>query len=333
MGDAATASVRMDLRAAVDPFYPVRPVLDLVDAFIVRELSRHGELMGEMSKHLLGGGKRLRPALVVLCGGMFGAEVDRMVPVAAAAEIIHMATLVHDDLIDDTSTRRGLQAVHARWGARASVLAGDHLFAKGFSILAAEGDPEVVRLMSDVVSVTCAGEVDELQAQWDVNGSEEAYLKRIRAKTGHFIAQCCALGAVLGRAAPGAAAAAAAYGADIGTCFQLVDDLLDFTADEGVLGKPVGSDLRGGVYTLPVVLALAGAAGPALRQLLVRRPVDDLLVSEVKGLLQSSGALAHAAGRALAMARHAQGVLDRLPAGMHRELLHHLAEELAHRVS
>ncbi len=329
----ATAAVRAGLRAPVDPFAPVRPALDLVGSFIDHELSQRGIAFEEMGRHLLVGGKRLRPALVLLCGGLFGAELTPMVPVAAACEIIHMATLVHDDLIDGSETRRGVPAVHVKWGTASSVLLGDHLFATGFSILADHGDPAIVRLMSDVVSRTCAGEIDEMRAQWDLGGSEEAYLERIYAKTGHFIAQCCRAGALLAGAPAPAVESVTRYGAEVGTCFQLVDDLLDFTADERALGKPTGSDLRAGVYTLPVVWALAGPGGDELRALLVRRPVDDGLVAAVASVLQASGALEHATRRALAAARRAQAALSQLPPGVHREHLHNLAEELAHRVS
>lgn len=330
MRDAAAASLRAGPR---DPFDPVRPSLDAVDAFIERELSQHSLLVGEMGKHLLTGGKRLRPALVLLCGGMFGADAAAMVPVAAACEIIHMATLVHDDLIDCCEVRRGVPAVHVKWGTSASVLVGDHLFAKGFSILAGHGDPEVVRCMSDVVSRTCAGEIDQLRSLWDLDVSEAAYLERIYSKTGHFIAGCCRMGALLGHARQSEADALAEYGAAVGTCFQLVDDLLDLTASERVLGKPTGSDLRTGVFTLPVVWALAGPHGRDLRALLRRRPFGDEQVEAVRDLLRGSGALDYAASAARAMARRAQECLAGLPGVVHRDVLHALAEELAHRVA
>ena len=333
MRDAAAAAVRAGLRAPADPFEPVRPALDAVGAFIDRELSRQGVAFVEMGRHLLVGGKRLRPALVLLCGALFGADPEPIVPVAAACEIIHMATLVHDDLIDASETRRGVPAVHSKWGTAASVLLGDHLFAMGFSVLAAYGDPAIVRLMSDVVSLTCAGEIDEQRAQWDLEGTEEAYFRRIHAKTGHFIAQCCRAGGMLARAPQAAIEALARYGAEVGTCFQLVDDLLDFTADEHLLGKPTGSDLRVGVYTLPVVWALSGPGRDALRALLLQRPVDDGLVEAVASLLRAGGALEHAAGSALAAARRAQAALGAVPASVYREHLYCLAEELVHRVS
>jgi heptaprenyl diphosphate synthase len=329
--DAAAARAEAGVR---DPFAPVRPSLDAVEAYIERGLSESGLALGEMGKHLLlSGGKRLRPALVLLCGGLFGGDTERMVPVAAACEIIHMATLVHDDLIDCSEVRRGVPSVHAKWGAPASVLVGDHLFAKGFSILAAQGDPAIVRLMSDVVSRTCAGEIEQLRSLWRLDITEATYLERVYAKTGYFIEECCRMGALLGRASPSQTAAVAGYGAEVGTCFQLVDDLLDLTASERVLGKPTGSDLRTGVFTLPVVWALSGPYGGDLRALLERRPFGDEQVRAVREVLRVSGALDYAARAALAMARRAQGNLEGLPGSVHRDVLYALAEDLAHRVA
>lgn len=285
-----------------------------------------------MATHLMAGGKRLRPALVLLCGGLFNADQPAMIPVAAACELIHMATLVHDDIIDASGVRRGVPAVHAKWGVPASVLIGDHLFARGFSLLAAQGDPAVVGLMSEVVARTCAGEIDELQTQWDVGTTEEAYFRRVYAKTGHFIAACCQMGALLGHAPAQAMEAVVAYGTEIGTCFQVVDDLLDLTASAEVLGKPTGSDLRMGVFTLPVLRALAGPYGAELRELLQRRAIDDDGVEAVRALLVRSGALEYAARRALTMARRAQEALLALPPGPYRDVLHALAQELALRI-
>jgi heptaprenyl diphosphate synthase len=319
-------------KAVSDLFAPVRPGLQAVEERLRRELGREGELLGELGRHLLSGGKRLRPALVLLSGSLVGARLEALVPVAAACEIVHMATLVHDDLIDDSHLRRGVPTVHAKWGVPMSVLLGDHLFAKAFSILAAEGDPEVVRVMSDVVARTCAGEIEEVQAQWDLEGTIEDYHRRVRGKTGYFIAECCRLGAVVGRAPRDWAEALAAYGREVGDCFQVVDDLLDLTASPEVLGKPTGSDLRSGVFTLPVLWALGGSEGPELRRILAERPLPDSAVAAVREILERCGALRHAAETAAAMARRAQAALEVLPDCPARTALWELADELAQRV-
>ncbi len=328
----ATAAVSAG-RQVSDMFGSVRSALGAVDEWIARQLGHESTLVGELGTHLLGGGKRLRPALVLLSGMVAGAEAERLVPVAAACEIIHMATLVHDDLIDESDRRRGLPTVHVKWGVPMSVLIGDHLFAKGFSTLAAFGDPTIVRLMSEVVSRTCAGEIEEIQAQWDLDASAEAYFRRVHAKTGFFIAECCRMGAVIARAAPEAEEALATYGREVGDCFQVVDDLLDLTASEMVLGKPTGSDLRAGVFTLPVLRAMSGAHGSEIRRILSGRPLSDAAVAAVVGLLRDSGALEEAAAHAVSMARRAQGALRVLPDSPQRQALFGLADELTHRVS
>lgn len=327
-GVAATAAVE----TTVDPFAAVRPGLLRVDEALRQALSGSGPLVGELGAHLLGGGKRLRPALVLLTGEMAGAALDDLLPVATACEIIHMATLVHDDLIDASDRRRGRPTVHAKWGLAESVLVGDHLFARGFSLLAATGDPRVVRVMSDVVARTCAGEIEEVAAQWDLDVTLEGYRSRVRGKTGFFIAECCRLGAIVGNAPPNWLEALSEYGTAVGDCFQIVDDLLDLTASPEVLGKPTGSDLRAGVYTLPVVWALAGKHGPELRRLLGRRPVDDTVVRDVLLLLDSTGALAHAAREATNLAARAQRALTALPASPQAANLVGLAQALVHRV-
>lgn len=317
-----------------EPFALVEPGLAAVEALLHASLGSDVPAVAAMGAHLLGGGKRLRPALVLLSGGAVGAPLERLVPVAAACELTHMATLVHDDVVDDSDRRRGLPTVHAKWGVPMSVLIGDHLFARGFALLAAQGDPAVVRVMSDVVSATCSGEIDELACQWDTETvSPEGYMRRVRGKTGRFIQECCGLGALVARAPAAWSEALLTYGAEVGDCFQVVDDLLDLTAEPEVLGKPTGSDLRSGVYTLPVVLALRGPGGAELRRLLQQRPVADGTVAAVRDILERTGALRHAGAVACAMAGRAQAALGALPDSPQRDALHALAVALASRVS
>ena len=327
------AATVADGRRSADVFATVAPGLARVEERLHGELGEAEGMLSTLGTHLLAGGKRLRPALVLLSGALSGASLERLVPVAAACEIVHMATLVHDDLVDASDRRRGLPTVHAKWGVPMSVLIGDHLFAKAFAILAAEGDPVVVRLMSDVVSHTCAGEIEEISTAWDLDVSLEGYMGRVEGKTGYFIGACCRMGAAVGGAPAAVVEALGAYGLGVGDCYQVVDDLLDLTANEGVLGKPIGSDLRAGVYTLPVVWALHGTHGAELRRLLSERPVSDAGVVAVRQLLERSGALAHAAQQALTLARQAQGALEVLPQGAQRDALHRLADELTRRVS
>ena len=327
-GMAATASTE----TLVDPFAAVRPGLLRVDEALRAAMAGSGAFVEELGTYLLAGGKRLRPALVLLSGEMAGAATQDLIPVATACEIIHMATLVHDDLIDASDRRRGKPTMHAKWGLAESVLMGDHLFARGFSLLAGTGDPRVVRVMSDVVARTCSGEIDEVAAQWDLDVTLDGYRARVHGKTGFFIAECCRLGAIVGNAPAEWLEALSQYGAAVGDCFQIVDDLLDLTASPEVLGKPTGSDLRAGVYTLPVVWTLAGKRGDDLRSLLARRPVDDKVVAEVLRVLEVSGALTYAAREATKLAQRAQTALTALPPSPQVETLAALAQALVHRV-
>ena len=322
-------------RAGVGPdalVLGVREDLLRVDEAIAVALQAVGPLTGEVAVHLLqAGGKRLRPALVLMAGGCAGADPAALIPVAAAAEIVHMATLVHDDMVDGSGLRRGTPTVHAKWGEATGVLAGDYLFARGFTMLAETGNNRVVRIMADVVSRMCAGEIRELSEQWQAC-DEAAYLDRIDAKTAYFIAECCRLGAVAAGAPARVEEALAAYGSAVGLSFQITDDLLDLTGSAEALGKPAGADLRAGVVTLPVIHALhhAPEADEILSMLAARR-VDDDEVERVRDIAERAGSVSYARTRAVELAREAQARLVGLPASVARDTLSSLAAYLVER--
>jgi heptaprenyl diphosphate synthase len=303
-----------------------------VEEFMADALQADGALPAEVALHLLAsGGKRLRPALVLLCGEAVGADPEALVPIAAAVEIIHMATLVHDDMVDGSRLRRGAPTVHAKWGEPTGVLAGDYLFARGFSILASTGNPRVVRVMSDVVSRMCVGEMRELAEQWQP-ADEAAYFARIDAKTAYFIAESCRLGAVVAEAPQHYEEALAAYGSAVGLSFQITDDLLDVVGATATLGKPQGADLRAGIVTLPLIHALAHAPeADELLALLATRKVDDGDVERVREVLLRAGSVDYARARSVELARAAQRSLEVLPPSPARETLAALAERLVDR--
>jgi len=318
------------VQPAEDYFAPVRAGLLQVDEEIRRHLATDDPLLHDVSTHLLdGGGKRLRPALVLLAGQACGAPAESLAPEGAAVEIIHMATLVHDDMVDEATVRRGVPTIHAKWGSAVSVLMGDYLFAKGFSILASRGDNRVVRIMSDVVFRMCAGEIRELVEQWDTSLDEAAYLSRVDAKTAYFIAESCRLGAVVGGAPEQVEEALGAYGGAVGLCYQIVDDVLDLVSSPEVLGKPSGSDLRAGVLTLPVLYALEQSPErEILRRTIASRHIGDEDVALCRGILERCGAIEYAQERASALAREAQEALEVLPPSPARTALFGLAEYL-----
>lgn len=223
------------------------------------------DLVTDIGSHLLrAGGKRLRPALYILCAKS-GGPAAVCLPVAVALELIHMATLVHDDVIDGAATRRGLPTANARWGNHVSVLTGDFFFAKAFSLIATHAGPTSLNRLTDAICEICEGEISQAGDLYNPQQTEAAYLSRIGKKTAGFIAVSCELGALAAGLPAADAVALRQYGYAIGMAFQITDDILDITASSEQIGKPVGNDLRQGVLTLPVIYALANS--PRRREL------------------------------------------------------------------
>lgn len=297
-----------------------------VDDRLKEVLEQHNPVVREVSDYLQeASGKRLRPALVILAG-QFGESRparDHLLDVACGVEMIHMATLVHDDIIDEAELRRGLPAVRTKFSNPVAVLAGDFLFARAFQLLSDTRRPDLVNLAADVVYVMSTGEISQHLDQGKI-ASEAAYWRRIEAKTGYFLETCCRLGAVASGAANPVVEALGSYGHHIGLAYQVIDDLLDWTADPQKLGKAVGEDLAIGVYTLPVI---HGLENPAYREPLLAamsRGADS--VTEVRELLTESGALRYCQERAADHLQAAEAALGHLPLGPEREALAEVAE-------
>ncbi len=314
-------------------FEDIRPWLQRVEDEIARALQVDDPLIEEVSTHLLrGGGKRLRPALVLLSGAVFTAPGPAHFTVATAAELIHMATLVHDDSIDRSALRRGVPTVNARWGDRVAILTGDYLFARAFSLLAGTGDDRAVGIMADVVFQMCMGEIAQFNQSFDPSSPEGAYLERVNKKTAHFIAECCRAGGLLAGAPEPMTRALRDFGYGVGMGFQIVDDILDLTARADRLGKPIGSDLRSGVITLPVLHALANSPqGRRIAEVVVGGRLGDAEVEEIRALVEEAGGLQYAYQVAERFTREARLALSPLPAGPAREALAALADALIHR--
>lgn len=214
-------------------------------------------LVTDISSHLLkAGGKRLRPALFLLCAKNDQLESQKAITMASAIEMIHMATLVHDDVIDRADTRRGIATANAQWGNQLSVLTGDYLFAKAFSLIANGDDKRPLQVLTEVICKMCEGEILQSRDHFNKDQSEMEYYDRIAKKTACFIAASCELGAIYAGMTTEETALCYQYGYAVGMAFQITDDLLDVTASSQQIGKPAGSDLRQGVVTLPVIYAL-----------------------------------------------------------------------------
>lgn len=306
-------------------FTLVESEMAAVDEVLVETLTRSNRLVAEVADYLLqAGGKRLRPTLVLL-SSRFGPrpEARAVRLVAAAVEMIHMATLVHDDIIDEAAMRRGQAAVRQRFGNSVAVLAGDYLFARAFQLLAETSEPAIVGTAADIVYVMCSGEIAQNLALYQEVGEEE-YRRRIEEKTAYFLGASCALGALAAGADPERVAALREYGRHLGMAFQVVDDVLDWRADPGRLGKPVGGDIQGGVYTLPLLYALQREPWQAqLREWLSSRPIP---IETVRALLEESGALDAAMRYAQLEADQAVSLARGLPDLPERQAL----EDLAH---
>ncbi|MGI9436454.1 MAG: polyprenyl synthetase family protein [Geminicoccaceae bacterium] len=230
--------------------------MEQINKLIVDRLQSSVSLIPELAGHLVAsGGKRIRPMLTLIAARLCGYEGQRQQGLAAAVEFIHTATLLHDDVVDDSDLRRGAATANALWGNKPSVLVGDFLFARAFQLMVDDGSLEVLRILSNASAVIAEGEVAQLTTANDTETSEAAYMTVIGAKTATLFAAAAEIGAVIADRPETEAAALRAYGQHLGIVFQLVDDVLDYNAHEIDLGKNIGDDFRDGKITLPVVLA------------------------------------------------------------------------------
>lgn len=230
--------------------------LEGVNQVILANLQSRAPLIPQLAQHLIAsGGKRLRPVLTLTSAKMCGYKGTRHIGLAASVEFIHTATLLHDDVVDESNLRRGEASANALWGNESSVLVGDFLFARAFRLMVADGSLKALSILSDAASIIAEGEVMQLSTANDPETSEANYLDVIQAKTAALFAAACEIGAVLANRPQIEEEALRSYGLNLGTAFQLVDDVLDYSAQQATLGKTIGDDFREGKITLPVVLA------------------------------------------------------------------------------
>jgi len=238
-------------------FEPIRGDLEKVEREFGRHLQSQVDLIPRIGKYIqTSGGKRVRPAVLLMVSRLCGYTGDRAVLHAAVVEFIHTATLVHDDIIDDSELRRGRLAVHSQWGNDITVLLGDFLYIKAMSLALSQDSLDIVRLLCDATLRMIEGEIYQLTKNGDIDISEDEHFDIIRRKTAYLFSASAQIGGMLGTATPEQLRALRDYGFHLGIAFQLMDDLLDFTGDSAALGKPVGGDLREGKLTLPVIRLL-----------------------------------------------------------------------------
>ena len=230
--------------------------LKAVNEVIVQRMESPVALIPQLAGHIVAsGGKRLRPILTLAAARMCGYDGIRHIPLAACVEFIHTATLLHDDVVDESELRRGQASANAVWGNQASVLVGDFLFSRAFQVMVSDGSLKVLKILSDASAVIAEGEVLQLMTTGDTQTGEANYLEVITAKTAELFAAACRIGAVVADRPKAEEDALLSYGTNLGIAFQLIDDVLDYSAKQAELGKTVGDDFREGKVTLPVILA------------------------------------------------------------------------------
>ncbi len=301
----------------------LRPRLEAVQGELRRIIRSDFGLIAEVNGHLLQmQGKMFRPTLLLLAEEASGARDERAEIHAAVVELIHLATLVHDDSVDHSVLRRGMPTINALFSHQVSVIMGDYLYSRAVVELTRLGDIEPLRVMSRVTNEMTVGEMRQLMAHEPLNFSEQEYDLLIRAKTASLVSGACEVGAL--RAPSGERQALRAFGDALGMAFQIVDDLLDYTEEEAVTGKPSGNDLREHKVTLPLIYALERFEPAARREvatLMATPEPSDQQISRVIELVSETGGLDYARTRAQHLAEQADRELDALPASPAREVL------------
>jgi octaprenyl-diphosphate synthase len=319
----------------VQMFEPVRADLEAVEREFERQVQSKVAVIPEIGKYIQkSGGKRVRPAVLLMSARLCGYTGPRAVLNAAVVEFIHTATLVHDDIIDDAELRRGQKSVHSRWGNDVTVLAGDFLYIKSMAMALTQDTLDVVRLLCDVTLRMIEGEIYQLTKNGVVDLTEDEHFEIIRRKTAYLFAGCAQIGGMLGQAGEARELELREYGFNLGVMFQLVDDLLDFTGESETIGKPIGGDLREGKITLPIIHLLKH--GGAEAETLVRGMVQDRDVtpenwSRVKELLAEHRSIEYAYARAVEFGEAAKRHLKVFPDSHERDALMALADYVLYR--
>ena len=311
-------------------FEPIRDDLRAVEEEFARHVQSQIAVIPEIGNYVRdSGGKRIRPAVLLMASRMAGYAGERAVHYAAVIEFIHSATLVHDDIIDESELRRGREAAHTRWGNHLSVLFGDFLYLKSMSLALTHDLLDVVRVLCDVTLRVVEGEIYQLTKKGAIDLSEDEHFEIVRRKTAVLFAGSARIGGMLGPTTREQPEALWEYGFNIGMAFQVVDDLLDFTGEESTLGKPVGGDLSEGKLTLPVIhLLAAGRAG--VRDLVGRIAAGGAVTvgdwRELRASLSEAGSIEYARRRAVEFTERAKRALRAFPPGPARDALEFLPD-------
>ena len=307
-------------------FEPIRADLEKVDEEFSRHVQSKVSLIPQIGQYIrTSGGKRMRPAVLLMAARLSGYSGDRAVLYAAVVEFIHTATLVHDDIIDDADLRRGRLAVHSRWGNDITVLLGDYLYIKSMALALTHDTLEIVRLLCDVTLKMIVGELYQLTKNGDADITEEEHFDIMRRKTAYLFGGCAQIGGLLGSVSKEREHALREYGFNLGIAFQLVDDLLDYTGDAETVGKPIGSDLREGKVTLPLIHLQRqepdGIGSRIIRDAVASRSVTEDQWNELRRGLREHASIDYAYRRAIEFADGAKKHLYAFPPSPERDAL------------
>ena len=307
--------------------------MEEVDAVIQRRLTSDVALVNQIAGYIVhAGGKRMRPKLVLLFANALGCDTAARFELAAVVEFIHTATLLHDDVVDESMLRRGKQTANALFGNAASVLVGDFLYSRAFQMMVSVERMRVLEVLAEATNVIAEGEVLQLMNMHDPDVSVDSYLRVIRYKTAKLFEASARLGAVLADATPELEEACASYGRHLGTAFQLIDDVLDYESDAQALGKNIGDDLREGKPTLPLLIAMERST--ADERALIRHAIEhgeQEKLAEIVGIVRATGALEATREAARTEAQAARDSLVQLPASKWKKSLLEFAAQSVER--
>ncbi|MDW8052587.1 MAG: polyprenyl synthetase family protein [Armatimonadota bacterium] len=341
-----TVPIQRHTLAVPEMLAPILPELQAVEAFLEAQAETNIPQFTELTHHLLSaGGKRLRPAMVILCAYAAAPERfgelyrnghqgrERLATIAGCMEMIHMATLIHDDVIDQTFTRRGKPTANALYGNLATVLSGDFILARAMRALALDGDLRIIQTVARITTEMSEGEVTEVFLRHRLDISENEYLEIIRRKTAEFLAGCCLIGGYLVDADPETLTTLEQFGRDLGIAFQIIDDLLDYVGDPRLMGKPNGTDFREGFATLPL-LHYYQVASPKERARLRAEFGTDISEAQFqywREQMRLTGSLTYAEGIAEQYRKRALERLEHLPESPIRKTLKEVAQFVTER--
>ena len=304
-----------------------------VDLLIGQRLSSGVPLVGKVAQHIISsGGKRLRPVLLLLMAGALGYKGSDHFKLAAVVEFIHTATLLHDDVVDDSGMRRGKATANALFGNPASVLVGDFLYSRAFQMMVECGEMRILDIVADATNVIAEGEVMQLMNMHDASLDQQGYLKVIRSKTAKLFEASTRLPAILVKSSPDVEAACAAYGQALGTAFQVIDDVLDYDGDAAMIGKNLGDDLREGKSTLPLIFAMQRGTPDQCQ--LIQKAIeqgDIAALADIADIVRATGAMQATRQAAAEEAQLALQALDALPSSDYKTALADIAAQMIDR--